>query len=143
MAVAARNKQELPVIFIRDSQGNTVEKITVKEWMRREAIQQNDNFFIKLYREALNYYAMDDFEKAEDLLLYLCESTHYSHYEYVERLANIYRLEKRPDKERCILLLSHRQLRNDPICLHIDRRLEKLDYDFLPSNGLFNQAFGN
>ena len=72
MAVAARNKQELPVIFIRDSQGNTVEKITVKEWMRRKAIQQNDNFFIKLYREALNYYAMDDFEKAEDLLLYLC-----------------------------------------------------------------------
>lgn len=141
--MAAKSNQNLPVIFIHDLQGNTIEKITVKEWMQRKAIPKNENFLIRLYREALNYYALEDFEKAEDLLLYLCEYTNYAHYEYVERLANIYRLEKRPDKERCILLLSHRQLRNDPVCLHIDRRLEKLDYDFLPPNGLLNQVFGN
>ena len=113
--MAAGNSQELPVILIRDHEGNVIEKISVKEWMRRKALPQNENFEIKLYREALNYYAIEELDKAEDLLLYLCELSDYTHYEYVERIANLYRRQNRPDKERCVLLFAYRKLRHDPI----------------------------
>lgn len=136
----AGNSQELPVILIRDHDGNVIEKISVKEWLRRKALPQNENFEIKLYREALNYYAIDEMDKAEDLLLYLCELSDYTHYEYVERVANIYRRENRPDKERCVLLLAYRKLRLDPVAARIDRRLEKLDRAFLPKTPFMNQA---
>lgn len=139
--MAAGNSQELPVILIRDHEGNVIEKISVKEWIRRKALPQNENFEIKLYREALNYYAIEELDKAEDLLLYLCELSDYTHYEYVERIANLYRRQNRPDKERCVLLFAYRKLRHDPIASRIDRRLEKLDRAFLPKTKFLNQAF--
>ncbi|WP_368252389.1 hypothetical protein [Enterococcus sp. 2201sp1_2201st1_B8_2201SCRN_220225] len=128
-----KQSQDIPVILIRDAQGNTVEKISLREWRKRKAIEQNENFEIKLYREALTYYGEQDFEKAEDLLVYLCELHNYGEYCYVERLANLYRGQQRPDKERGILLIAYRKLRCDPaLARRIDKRLTALDAAFLP-----------
>lgn len=128
-----KQSQDIPVILIRDAQGNTLEKISLREWRKRKAIEQNENLEIKLYREALTYYGEQDFEKAEDLFVYLCELHHYGEYSYVERLANLYRSQERPDKERGLLLIAYRKLRCDPaLASRIDKRLNALDTAFLP-----------
>lgn len=126
------NNNDIPVIFISDSAGKIVEKISINEWRRRKkAAREIESFEIKLYREALNYYSNQELEKAEDLLLFLSERTRYSRYEYIERLANIYRQQKRIDKERCILLLARREIIDrddlDGTIQRIDIRMRNLD----------------
>lgn len=133
------NPQDVPVILIRDAQGNTIEKISMREWRKRKAIQQDENFEIKLYRQALTYYGEQDFDKAEDLLLYLCEINDYGAYSYIERLANLYRGQNRPDKERGLLLVAYRKLREDPVAQRIDKRLAGLNGAFLPKRGTLYQ----
>lgn len=133
------NPQDVPVILIRDAQGNTIEKISMREWRKRKAIQQDESFEIKLYRQALTYYGDQDFDKAEDLFLYLCEINDYGDYSYIERLANLYRGQNRPDKERGLLLIAYRKLREDPVAQRIDKRLAGLDAAFLPKRGTLCQ----
>ena len=53
-----------------------------------------EEFEIKLYREAITYYTQEAYMQAADLLKFLISQTDYTHYEYVERLANIYRIQE-------------------------------------------------
>ena len=122
------NVNDIPVIFVYDDFGHIVEKISVNEWRKRK---EKENMDIKLYREALNYYGQKEYGKAEDLLLFLVARTGYTHYEYVERLANIYRQQKRVSKERSLLLATRRSLSQfedyDGIIRRIDKRFKLLE----------------
>ncbi|MGX7162815.1 hypothetical protein [Enterococcus massiliensis] len=139
------NLNDIPVIFVYNQYGQIAEKISINEWRRRkEQEKEIENFEIRLYREALNYYGQKEFEKAEDLLTFLVARTNYTHYEYVERLANIYRQEKRTSKERTVLLLARRSLLAtedfDGVIRRIDKRLHLLGHPLDKSLGV---AFQN
>ncbi|MHC5267720.1 hypothetical protein ACYSNO_00835 [Enterococcus sp. LJL98] len=122
---------DVPVIFIYDHYGEIKGKISINEWKaNKEKAQLLNELEIKLYRESINYYTNNDFEKAEDLLLFLISQTDYTHYEYVERLANLYRRKKRISKERELLLKARKNITafeaSEGIIRRIDKRLEKL-----------------
>ncbi len=68
---------------------------------------QIEELDIKLYREAISFYLQEDYAKAKDLLHFLINKTDYSHYECVERLANIYRIENRTLKKDLLLTAYH------------------------------------
>ncbi|AUB52499.1 hypothetical protein [Enterococcus mundtii] len=82
---------EIPIIFVRDTAGNIQKKVSVNEWTNRYSPASLDLLEIKLYRQALTYYSEQDYEKAIDLLKFLIIQTGYTHFEYIERLATIYR----------------------------------------------------
>lgn len=83
---------DIPIIFVRDTQGNVHRKVSVKEWTNRYSPTSLNELEIKLYRQALNYYSEKDYSKAIDLLKFLISQTGYTHFEYIERLATIYQI---------------------------------------------------
>lgn len=127
-----KHPNDVPVIFSYDDQGRIVDKVSVNEWKQKmKKSQLLEEFDIKLYRAAIDYYCVKDFSKAVDLLLYLIANTNYTHYEYVERLANIYHQEKQIKKEKELLITARKHI--EPVELsigvlqRIDKRLENLD----------------
>ncbi|ENZ5528586.1 hypothetical protein ACGWIJ_001355 [Enterococcus hirae] len=90
---------EIPIIFVRDVNGHTPTKVSVKEWTDRYSLVSLNELQIKLYRQALAYYSEKDYAKAIDLLKFLISQTNYTHFEYIERLATIYRIIDAPLKE--------------------------------------------
>jgi hypothetical protein len=121
---------DLPVIFEYDQQGNIIGKISINDWKaKKEEAEKLNEIEIKLYRESIHYYTNKDFDKAEDILLFLINQTDYTHYEYVERLANLYRRQANTSKEKELLLKARRNMGglavNEGIIHRIDKRLEK------------------
>lgn len=121
---------DVPVIFIYDQHGEIKGKISINEWTaKKDEAQLLNELEIKLYRESIHYYTNNDFEKAEDILLFLISQTDYTHYEYVERLANLYRRKERTSKERELLLKARKNIApfdaSSGIIRRIDKRLEK------------------
>lgn len=121
---------DVPIIFTYNYLGEIIGKISINEWKaKKEKAQLLNELEIKLYREAINYYTNNDFEKAEDILLFLILETDYTHYEYVERLANLYRRKKRSSKEKELLLKARKNIiafdASDGIIRRIDKRLLK------------------
>ena len=88
-----------------------------------------EEFEIKLYREAITYYTQEAYMQAADLLKFLISQTDYTHYEYVERLANIYRIQEDLMQEKQLLLAARSSIRNlefsEGIIKRIDQRLAK------------------
>lgn len=123
---------DVPVIFLYDDNGMIADKVSINQWTQRiEENQHIENFEIRLYREALNYYGAKEFSKAEDLLKFLIKRTDYTHYEYIERLANIYRQQNRSSLEKELLLTTRKYFLplefSEGIVKRIDKRLEKLE----------------
>ena len=119
---------DVPVIFIYNHQDEIIGKLSINEWKaQKKAAQLLNDLEIKLYREAINYYTSNDFDKAEDILLFLILQTDYTHYEYVERLANLYRRNQRHSKEKDILLKARKNMlafeATEGIIRRIDKRL--------------------
>ncbi|EPH95435.1 hypothetical protein D920_02495 [Enterococcus faecalis 13-SD-W-01] len=90
---------EMPIIIVRDSEGNVEKKVSVNEWNKRYRPASLNELEIKLYRQALTYYAEKDYGKAIDLLHFLIIHTEYTRYEYIERLANLYHFQGDLKKE--------------------------------------------
>ncbi len=119
---------DVPVIFIYNHQDEIIGKLSINEWKaQKKAAQRLNELEIKLYREAINYYTSNDFDKAEDILLFLILQTNYTHYEYVERLANLYRRNQRHSKEKELLLKARKNMlafeATEGIIRRIDKRL--------------------
>ncbi|MGB4920978.1 MAG: hypothetical protein WBO96_01380 [Enterococcus aquimarinus] len=119
---------DVPVIFIYNHQDEIIGKLSINEWKaQKKAAQLLNDLEIKLYREAINYYTSNDFDKAEDILLFLILQTDYTHYEYVERLANLYRRNQRHSKEKKLLLKARKNMlafeATEGIIRRIDKRL--------------------
>ncbi|MFZ1781004.1 MAG: hypothetical protein WAT94_06195 [Enterococcus aquimarinus] len=119
---------DVPVIFIYNHQDEIIGKLSINEWKaQKKAAQLLNELEIKLYREAINYYTSNDFDKAEDILLFLILQTDYTHYEYVERLANLYRRNQRHSKEKKLLLKARKNMlafeATEGIIRRIDKRL--------------------
>ena len=119
---------DVPVIFIYNHQEEIIGKLSINEWKaQKKAAQLLNELEIKLYREAINYYTSNDFDKAEDILLFLILQTDYTHYEYVERLANLYRRNQRHSKEKELLLKAKKNMlafeATEGIIRRIDKRL--------------------
>ncbi len=119
---------DVPVIFIYNHQDEIIGKLSINEWKaQKKAAQLLNELEIKLYREAINYYTSNDFDKAEDILLFLILQTDYTHYEYVERLANLYRRNQRHSKEKELLLKARKNMlafeATEGIIRRIDKRL--------------------
>ena len=116
------------MIFIYNHQDEIIGKLSINEWKaQKKAAQLLNELEIKLYREAINYYTSNDFDKAEDILLFLILQTDYTHYEYVERLANLYRRNQRHSKEKELLLKARKNMlafeATEGIIRRIDKRL--------------------
>lgn len=138
-----KENNELAVMILTDSEGHIIERLTVEEWLKRQTMDESrEDYEIKLYREALNYYASADYNKAEDLLIYLCENCDYSRYEYIERLANLYRNQDRIDKERMVLLMARRNTTMPALLERIDRRLTLLDKKIIIKQRQVNLQLG-
>lgn len=121
---------DFPVIFTYNHLGEITDKISINDWLaKKEEAQLLNELEIKLYRESIAYYTNNDFEKAEDLLLFLILQTDYTHYEYVERLANLYRRKNRSSKEKELLLKARKNIlafdTSEGIIRRIDKRLLK------------------
>jgi len=119
---------DVPVIFIYNHQDEIIGKLSINEWQpKKKPAQLLNELEIKLYREAINYYTSNDFDKAEDILLFLILQTDYTHYEYVERLANLYRRNQRHSKEKELLLKARKNMlafeATEGIIRRIDKRL--------------------
>ena len=119
---------DVPVIFIYNHQDEIIGKLSINEWKaQKKAAQLLNELEIKLYREAINYYTSNDFDKEEDILLFLILQTDYTHYEYVERLANLYRRNQRHSKEKKLLLKARKNMlafeATEGIIRRIDKRL--------------------
>ena len=119
---------DVPVIFIYNHQDEIIGKLSINEWKaQKKAAQLLNELEIKLYREAINYYTSNDFDKAEDILLFLILQTDYTHYEYVERLANLYRRNQLHSKEKELLLKARKNMlafeATEGIIRRIDKRL--------------------
>ena len=119
---------DVPVIFIYNHKDEIIGKLSINEWKaQKKAAQLLNELEIKLYREAINYYTSNDFDKAEDILLFLILQTDYTHYEYVERLANLYRRNQRHSKEKELLLKAKKNMlafeATEGIIRRIDKRL--------------------
>ena len=119
---------DVPVIVIYNHQDEIIGKLSINEWKaQKKAAQLLNELEIKLYREAINYYTSNDFDKAEDILLFLILQTDYTHYEYVERLANLYRRNQRHSKEKELLLKARKNMlafeATEGIIRRIDKRL--------------------
>ena len=119
---------DVPVIFIYNHQDEIIGKLSINELKaQKKAAQRLNELEIKLYREAINYYTSNDFDKAEDILLFLILQTDYTHYEYVERLANLYRRNQRHSKEKELLLKARKNMlafeATEGIIRRIDKRL--------------------
>lgn len=132
MPIEKSQQKQQPVIIVKDDNGQILRKVSVKEWLENHPFNADkEDFELKLYREALNYFYLKQYDQAEDLLIYLCEATHYQRYEYIERVATLYHTQNRLDKERCILLLAKRmQEKNEApkeLLQRITRRLDKVD----------------
>lgn len=130
---------DVPVIFLYDDHGQITGKISINEYKKqKEAVTLLEELEIKLYREALNYYSNNELDKAEDVLNYLILRTDYTHYEYVERLANIYRKQQRPSKEKSLLLDTMKNMGttdfSESILQLINKRLAKLEKLCTPTN---------
>ncbi len=113
---------------IYNHQDEIIGKLSINEWKaQKKAAQLLNELEIKLYREAINYYTSNDFDKAEDILLFLILQTDYTHYEYVERLANLYRRNQRHSKEKELLLTAKKNMlafeATEGIIRRIDKRL--------------------
>ena len=120
----------VPVIFIYDQAGEISGKISINEWRtKKEEAQLLNELEIKLYRESIQYYTNREFTKAEDILLFLISQTDYTHYEYVERLANLYRRQEKTSKEKELLLKARKNIAafdtSEALIKRIDNRLEK------------------
>ena len=119
---------DVPVIFIYNHQDEIIGKLSINEWKaQKKAAQLLNELEIKLYREAINYYTSNDFDKAEDILLFLILQTDYTHYEYVERLANLYRRNQRHSKEKKLIIKKKKNMlafeATEGIIRRIDKRL--------------------
>lgn len=139
----AKHPNDVPVIFLTDPTGKVVRKISINEWRALKANpDQIEELDIKLYREAISFYLQEDYAKAKDLLHFLINKTDYSHYEYVERLANIYRIENRPAKEKDLLLTAYHAIKpldsSEGILRRIENRLQKIDAFDFPTSTQFS-----
>lgn len=138
-----KHPNDVPVIFLYDDLGNIQKKISINEWRDLKANSQKiEEFEIKLYREAITYYTQEAYMQAADLLKFLISQTDYTHYEYVERLANIYRIQEDLMQEKQLLLTARSSIRNlefsEGIIKRIDQRLAKID-QFPRSSAAYNQ----
>ncbi|KAF1302905.1 hypothetical protein IV487_00455 [Enterococcus saccharolyticus] len=134
---------DVPVIFLYDANGQITGKISVNEWKKqKQEAKLLEELEIKLYREAITYYGNNECTKAEDLLTYLIARTDYTHYEYVERLANIYRRQGRLASEKRLLLCARKNVDSldfsEGIIRRIDKRLTKLEEPGFNTRPLFN-----
>jgi hypothetical protein len=128
----AKHPNDVPVIFLYDDLGHILKKISINEWRELKSDSQKiEEFEIKLYREAITYYAQEDYMQATDLLKFLISQTDYTHYEYVERLANIYRIQQNVIAEKQLLLSARSSIKNlefsEGIIKRIDQRLAKVE----------------
>lgn len=128
----SRHPNDVPVIFLYDENGKIKRKISINEWRSIKAVSQEiETFEIKLYREAINYYTAKDYIKACDLLNFLISRTDFTHFEYVERLANIYRKQQKIQLEKQLLLNARKSIKaleyTEGIIQRIDKRLEKIE----------------
>ncbi|MGM9902540.1 hypothetical protein A5844_000210 [Enterococcus sp. 10A9_DIV0425] len=125
---------EIPIIFVRDMNGNIQKKVSVNEWNNQYSPASLDLLEIKLYRQALTYYSEQNYEKAIDLLKFLIQQTGYTHFEYIERLATIYRKIEEPTKEYQLLasVLASAELIGIPTGLirKMERRINQLKTSF-------------
>lgn len=134
---------DVPVIFSYDATGQIASKLSVNEWKKqKQQAKLLEELEIKLYRETITYYSNNELEKAEDLLLYLIACTDYTHYEYVERLANIYRKQQRFTKEKELLILTRKNLGSvefsEGILRRISKRITKLEETPFSGLPIFN-----
>ena len=91
MPIEKSQQKQQPVIIVKDDNGQILRKVSVKEWLENHPFNADkEDFELKLYREALNYFYLKQYDQAEDLLIYLCEATNYQRYEYIERVATLY-----------------------------------------------------
>lgn len=123
-------KKEIPVIILRGEDGSPAKRLTVREWLEHDELiipKTPQDLELKLYRSALDYLQLKENDKAEDLLIHLCECCDYSRFEYIERLANLYRNQKQLDKERCILLIAKHHVNLQQLLPRIDKRLARVD----------------
>ena len=91
------NPQDASSSHIRDAQGNTIEKISMRNGAngpssKTKTLKSN-------HRQALTLYGGARFDKAEDLLRYLASTTMAPTVISSVR-PNLYRGQNRPDKER-------------------------------------------
>ena len=139
----AKHPNDVPVIFLTDPTGKVMRKISINEWRALHAdTDRIEELDIKLYREAISFYLQEDYPKAKDLLHFLINKTNYTHYEYVERLANIYRLEQEFAKEKALLLKAFQAINQlesvEGILRRIEKRLEKIDSFQFPTDSQFS-----
>ncbi|MGX7195261.1 hypothetical protein [Enterococcus olivae] len=123
---------DVPVIFSYDQNGQLTGKLSINEWRKqKQEAQLLEEVEIKLYREAITYYSDNDLSKAEDILRHLIARTAYTRYEYVERLANIYRKQKRFSIEKELLLTARKNSLSldfsEGILRRINKRLQKIE----------------
>lgn len=139
----SKHPNDVPVIFLTDPTGKVMRKISINEWRALHAdTDRIEELDIKLYREAISFYLQEDYPKAKDLLYFLINKTNYTHYEYVERLANIYRLEQESAKEKALLLKAFQAINQlesvEGILRRIENRLEKIDSFQFPTDSQFS-----
>ena len=108
-------------------------KISINEWRDLKANSQKSKNLKSSYTgEAITYYTQEAYMQAADLLKFLISQTDYTHYEYVERLANIYRIQEDLMQEKQLLLAARSSIRNlefsEGIIKRIDQRLAKIDH---------------
>ena len=137
-----KHPNDVPVIFLTDPTGKVVRKISINEWRSLKAdLHAIEELDIKLYREAISFYLQEDYPKAKDLLHFLINKTDYTHYEYVERLATIYRLENEYAKEKALLLKAFQSIKqvesSEGILRRIEKRLAKIDSFPFPADTQF------
>lgn len=140
-----KHPNDVPVIFLTDPTGKVVRKISINEWRSLRADtdpDQIEELDIKLYREAISFYLQEDYPKAKDLLHFLINKTDYTHYEYVERLATIYRLEHEPAKEKALLSKAFHAIKllesSEGILRRIEKRLARINAFMLPTDTQFS-----
>lgn len=123
------NINDIPVVFIRTPSGIVSEKISINELKKRTQATSNEDYRIKLYRNALEHYANQSYKFAELLLLHLIESSEMMHYEYYENLASVYRAQHLVDAQIEILELAIKNLKNlkgqDALLHRVNNRLTK------------------
>ncbi|MDH6365014.1 tetratricopeptide (TPR) repeat protein [Enterococcus sp. PF1-24] len=124
----ANDINDVPVIFIRaNNTDRIVEKISINELKRRNTNEEDHR--IKMYRAALDHYANKNYELAEILLIQLIQSSDTIYYEYYERLASLYKLQRQVDNaievlEEALDLLKETHAPENLLC-RVEHRLNK------------------
>ncbi|MHC5248056.1 hypothetical protein [Enterococcus sp. LJL90] len=123
------NINEIPVVFLKNPSGKVLEKISINELKERVSPLVSEDYRIKLYRNALEHYADQNFENAELLLLHLIETSEGFHYEYYERLASVYEAQEATELQIEVLTFAQEKITEfngqEALLRRVTRRLVK------------------